>query len=289
MEAIARLRAAEATIENGHTRPNDKSCFSISTSNGEQSYAENLAWNYSGLMAGIEQWYKEKEDWVNQTAGKVTGHYTSIIYPEYRSVGVGAFRLSSGGWYAVAQQFSYKDTLDAYKNPSQGKCIQNIEVQGSKVTECKFGGDMAAYLREGATYQIPVDVTVQYDDYYGKAKEYSGSYQAGGTGRSSDESGAVVYDGGMLRAIGKGTTEISLEIDPENGKSAISTVFTVYGRDENPITVQRPDVTTYKVGQKLDVTGGKVTYVPSSGESTVTKELTPETSAVAAMLPISTR
>lgn len=276
LEAIARLRAAEATIENGHTRPNDKSCFSISTSNGEQSYAENLAWNYSGLMAGIEQWYKEKEDWVNQTAGKVTGHYTSIIYPEYRSVGVGAFRLSSGGWYAVAQQFSYKDTLDAYKNPSQGKCIQNIEVQGSKVTECKFGGDMAAYLREGATYQIPVDVTVQYDDYYDKAKEYSGSYQAGGTWRSSDESVAVVDDGGMLRAIGKGTTEISLEIDPENGKSAISTVFTVYGRDENPITVQRPDVTTYKVGQKLDVTGGKVTYVPSSGESIVTKELTPE-------------
>lgn len=272
LEAIARLRAAEATVEQGHTRPNDKSCFSISTSNGVQSYAENLAWNYSGLMAGIEQWYGEKEDWVNQTAGKVTGHYTSIINPGYRSVGVGAFRLSSGGWYAVAQQFSYKDTLDAYKNPSQGKCVQNIEVQGSKVTGVKFGGDMAAYLREGATYQIPVDVTVRYNDYYGTAKEHRGSYQAGGTWRSSDESVAVVDGGGMLRAIAKGTAEISLKA----GNRTASAVFTVYGRDENPITVQRPDITTYKVGQKLNVAGGKVTYESSSGGSTVTKDLRPQ-------------
>jgi uncharacterized repeat protein (TIGR02543 family) len=137
LEAIARLRAAEATVSQAHTRPNGKLCFTAVTTNHKSTTAENLAWNYSGLMQGIEQWYGEKSDWVNQTAGAVTGHYTSMINPGYRAVGLGAFRLTSGGWYAVAQEFSYEDTLDAYKDPGQGKCMQYMEVQGSNVASLK--------------------------------------------------------------------------------------------------------------------------------------------------------
>ncbi len=94
LEWIAQLRAAECTVYESHTRPNNQSCFSIRHRN-EQSWAENLAWNYSGLMAGIEQWYGEKNDWVNQDTSKVTGHYTrcrqqpcgilprSLLCPQY--------------------------------------------------------------------------------------------------------------------------------------------------------------------------------------------------------------
>lgn len=272
LEAIARLRAAEATVSQAHTRPNGQRCFTASTSNGESSFAENLAWNYSGLMEGIEQWYEEKSDWVNQTAGKVTGHYTSMINPGYHSVGVGAFRLSSGGWYAIAQQFSHKDTLDAYKNPSQGNCVQDIEVQGSKVTEFAFGKDLATFLREGASYQIPLNISVEYADIYGKARSYSGPYQAGGTWRSSNEAVAIVDGGGMLHALARGTADIDIEA----GNQAASVMITVYGRDESPITIRRPDVTTYKVGQKLNLAGGKVTYEPAQGDGPVTTDLKPE-------------
>lgn len=42
------------------------------------------------MLSGIEQWYKEKSDWVNKT-GKTTGHYTSMINPDYNYVAVATF------------------------------------------------------------------------------------------------------------------------------------------------------------------------------------------------------
>lgn len=268
LEAIARIRAAEATVSQNHTRPNGERCFTAITTNNEGSYAENLAWNYSGMMQGIEQWYGEKKDWVNQNTGAVTGHYTSMINPGYRAVGLGAFRLTSGGWYAVAQEFSHKDTLDAYKNPGQGSCVQYLEVQGSNVTALKFGSKQAAFIREGDTYRLSLNVTAAYKDYYGTKKSFSGAYQAGGKWSSSNEETAVVDGTGVISARAKGTAVIGVEA----GKESASVTITVYGKDESPILIQNPAKTTYTVGQKLDVTGGKVTYMVNG--TTETKDMT---------------
>lgn len=265
LEAIARLRAAEATVNQDHTRPNGQSCFTVKTTNGEQSWAENLAWNNSGLMAGIEQWYSEKNDWVKQT-GKVTGHYTSIINPYYQQVAVGAFRLSSGGWYSVAQEFSYKNTLDEQKNADHDSCVQYMEVQGNKVTKLAYGADKTSFLQVGDSCRLPVTVTVQYKDYYGSAKNFTGPYQIGGSWSSSDEKAAVVDDMGNVTALGKGTAQISITA----GTKSVSTQITVYGKDESAIVVKSPNVTTYKVGQKINLTGGKVTYPSGSQTKTVT-------------------
>lgn len=266
LEAIARLRAAEATVKQAHERPNGERCFTAVTTNNEQSWAENLAWNNSGLMAGIDQWYREKADWVNKT-GETTGHYTSIINPEYHSVAVGAFRLSSGGWYAVAQEFSHKDSLDAQKNPEQGECVQPIEVQGSKVTGLVFDKNLASSVREGDGYQLSLTTTVQYDDIYGNAKTYTGAYLAGGSWSSSDESVAVVDGFGFVTAKSSGTARITVSA----GVATASFDLSVYGEDASPLQIQRPAKTTYKVGQKLDLSGGKVTYM--SGTESVTKAL----------------
>lgn len=267
LEAIARLRAAEATVSQAHTRPNGKICFTATTDNNIGTSAENLAWNYSGMMEGIEQWYGEKNDWVNKT-GKETGHYESLIRPELRAVGLGAFRLTSGGWYAVAQEFSFEDTLDAYKNPGKGNCVQYMEVQGSNVSALKFSGSQATFIREGNTHQLSLRVTAKYKDYGGAEKSFSGPYQAGGKWDSSNEEAAVADSTGRVSAKAKGKTRISVTA----GTKSDSIDITVYGRDESPILIQSPARTTYTVGQKLDVTGGTVTY-PSNGTE-VTKELT---------------
>ena len=257
LEAIARLRAAEATVNQDHIRPNGKGCSSAITNNKEQLWAENLAWNWNGLMAGIEQWYKEKKDWVNHTSGVVTGHYTSIINPKYTYVGVGTFRLTTGGWYAVAQEFSYKTSMDGQKNSEQGDCIQYMEVQGSKVTELIFDSNQASAVREGDTYQLSLNVSVDYADYYGKSKIHSGPYQAGGTWTSSDETVLTVDDSGVITAKAKGTAKVSISV----GSVSASREIIVYGKDEAPVMVQPPTVTTYKVGDSIDLKGGKVTYV----------------------------
>ena len=266
LEAIARIRAAEASVNNSHTRLNESSCFTVVTNNGVKSVAENLAWNSVGLMAGIEQWYDEKSNWVNQSGGQV-GHYTSIINPEYTYVGLGAFRLSTGGWYSVAQEFSRSTSMDERKNDTKGNCIQYLEVAGGSVKDLKFDKGMAGFIREGDSYKIPLNITATYNDYYGNAKSYSGPYQAGGRWYSSDQTVASVDSVGMVTALAKGTTTITFR----GGIKSAATEITVYGMDESPIRIQRPDKTTYKVGQKLDVTGGKVTYM--SGTKTVTENM----------------
>ncbi|MBD5523630.1 MAG: hypothetical protein HDR04_04275 [Lachnospiraceae bacterium] len=266
LEAIARIRAAEASVNNSHTRLNESSCFTVVTNNGVKSTAENLAWNSEGLMAGIEQWYDEKNNWVNQSGGQ-TGHYKSIINPEYTYVGLGAFRLSTGGWYSVAQEFGRSTSMDERKNDTKGKCVQYLEVAGGSVKKLEFDKDMAGFIREGDSYKIPLSVTATYSDYYGNAKDYSGPYQAGGRWNSSDQTVASVDSTGMVTALAKGTTTITVR----GGIKSAATEITVYGMNESPIWIQRPDKTTYKVGQKLDVTGGKVTYV--SGTKTVTENM----------------
>ncbi|MBU5481629.1 CAP domain-containing protein [Blautia sp. MSJ-19] len=134
LEYIARIRAAEASAVLGHTRPNGESCFSLTSPNGIDSCAEVLAWNSfsDSMLTGIQQWYMEKDDWVNRNEDAVTGHYTSMIDPDNLYVGVGCF-LSDTAAYAnsTAGEFSGYSDLDETKAPSMKDYIQVIEVQRS--------------------------------------------------------------------------------------------------------------------------------------------------------------
>lgn len=104
LEWIAQIRAAEATVRQDHDRPNGRECFSV-THNGVMASAENLAWNYDGIMRGIEQWYEEKDDWAKQHKGSVTGHYESMIDPANVYMGISGFAPASGGWRGIAGEF----------------------------------------------------------------------------------------------------------------------------------------------------------------------------------------
>ncbi|RHN06573.1 hypothetical protein DWZ29_16040 [Anaerobutyricum hallii] len=133
LEYIARIRAAEATVVLAHERPNNENFFtSTLTSNGQKSYSENLAWNGGkSMLSGIEQWYKEKSDWVNKT-GKTTGHYTSMINPDYNYVAVATFYNPDAAYKnATSAEFSYKKGLDETMNEMAGECIQTLEVKDS--------------------------------------------------------------------------------------------------------------------------------------------------------------
>ena len=133
LEYIARIRAAEATVVLAHERPNDENFFtSTLTSNGQKSYSENLAWNGGkSMLSGIEQRYKEKSDWVNKT-GKTTGHYTSMINPDYNYVAVATFYNPDAAYKnATSAEFSHKKGLDETMNEMAGECIQILEVKDS--------------------------------------------------------------------------------------------------------------------------------------------------------------
>ena len=64
LEKIAEIRSVEASVLLAHSRPNGESDpFSIVKDN-VRSYGENLAWNSTGVLEGIEYFYGEKAAYV---------------------------------------------------------------------------------------------------------------------------------------------------------------------------------------------------------------------------------
>ena len=138
LEYIARIRAAEASAVMSHTRPNGQLCFSLASPNGITSSGETLAWDgttSSSMLPGIQMWYAEKNDWIKKNSKVETGHYTAMIDPDNRYVGLGCF-VSEISMYAktTAGEFSSLSNLDESKAPVMKDYIQVIEAQTSSLS-----------------------------------------------------------------------------------------------------------------------------------------------------------
>ena len=137
LEYIARIRAAEASVVLDHTRPNGTRCFTLKSPNGIRSYGEVLAWNNTRkFLPGIEQWYGEKEDWVDQNDNAVTGHYTQIIDPDNLYAGYATF-INPDARYSTTtsgEYNKYDNNLDESFGPDISNCTQTIEAQTSDIT-----------------------------------------------------------------------------------------------------------------------------------------------------------
>ena len=145
LEYIARIRAAEASVYMQHIRLNGYDCFAISSPNGIRSFGEVLAWNNTKkLLQGIEQWYREKADWVGNTDG-VTGHYTQMIDPDNIYVGLATFvnansrySTTTAGEFTSQKNLDYslgtsQTVLDESAGPAIDNCIQTVEVKNAKI------------------------------------------------------------------------------------------------------------------------------------------------------------
>lgn len=209
LEWIAQLRAAECTVNESHTRPNGQICFSIQHGN-EQSWAENLAWNYSGLMAGIEQWYNEKNDWVNQDQSKVTGHYTSLINPNYRYIGLGSFVRSTGGWYGVAGEFSSSNTGSGSQSKVKGSYIQTVEVSKKNVQKPSLSAPSSIKVKKAKT--LSVSCKVSYPGIMGGTNTTNAKILKGVTWKSSKPSVLSINSKGKITAKKTGKATITAKV-----------------------------------------------------------------------------
>ena len=153
IENYCRIRAAEAFICMEHRRFNGRGIYT-KTSSGINTNAEVLAcegeWPFDESeqetdvdISFVNMWASEKESWVNRTSGAVTGHYTSMINPNTRYVGVGIFLSKENGMYAAAGQFSSsvpKDqdgneiSVDETRLAAVNDCVQLIEMNKSYIT-----------------------------------------------------------------------------------------------------------------------------------------------------------
>lgn len=201
LEYIARIRAAEASLIIAHTRPNGTRCFTLKSPNGIQSYGEVLAWNYTQkFLPGIEQWYEEKADWVNQNSSAVTGHYTQMIDPDNIYAGYATF-INPDAKYPTTtsgEYSSYAD-MDETSGPDISNCTQTIEAELANLTA---GMSDFADLKEENSVQA--DFYVQLSDSGCKL-----SFLDKAEWKSSNPSVASVDGNGQVKGLKKGTADIT--------------------------------------------------------------------------------
>ena len=259
LEYIARVRAAEAGVVMGHTRPNGSTCWTVKAPDGEQSFGEVLAWNSSASMIpGINQWYEEKADWVNKTSGAVTGHYTQMIDPTNLYVGIGCYLSRNGAFYnTTAGEFSTNP--GAGSNPMQAvpDCRVIIEIKKDAFSSVMLVGTSAKLQKEGALDKGDIIssalgmsvVTVRGTRQYKAVVFDMGNIQW----TTSDSSIATVNAQGdvLIRGVG----QVVIKATSDSGNSASDTLNPAH----TPTTVKGTAATCAKTGltdgQKCSVCG----------------------------------
>ncbi len=222
LEYIAQIRAAEAIVLSGHERPNGTDCFSLEAPNGISSYSEVLAWNTNtkgSMVKGINQWYDEKEDWLNQNEDAVTGHYTSLIDPDNTFIGLGAFVSEYGTWRcSVSGEFCSEDGPSFSAPNRTGHCVQMIEVKKDCLKGLNiFQGDEDVSDGLGIGTGKQAALTARVKVVIGGDTAYC-NYLSGITWTSSNPAVAQVDSQGVVTVQKAGNAVITASA--ENGLSA---------------------------------------------------------------------
>ena len=276
LEYIARIRAAEATVVLAHERPNDEDFFtSTLTSNGQKSYSENLAWNGGkSMLSGIEQWYKEKSDWVNKT-GKTTGHYTSMINPDYNYVAVATFYNPDAAYKnATSAEFSHKTGLDETMNEMAGECIQTLEVKDSYLS-LKLPVNNTS-IKAGENTQAQASAVITNPSAIMHGKTCAASLIGDMTWTSSNKQVATVDMDGKITGIDYGTATITAKSGTLSQTITVNVTTHAWdaGQVTTPATCEKKGVKTYtctKCGatqtEEIAATGHQNTEIRNAKEA----------------------
>ncbi|MBR3330447.1 MAG: CAP domain-containing protein [Mogibacterium sp.] len=260
LEWIAQTRAAEATIHMAHDRPNGGKWSGVSH-NGVSSNSEDIAWNYTAdILGGIDQWYEEKTYWVENTPNEETGHYTSMINPQYRYVGIGAFKPAKGIG-AVAGELRISGSLDESQNGAKGAFKQKVEIQKSKLT---VNPAESCTVHIGKTVAVGLNARTSYENKLGSS--WSPKEQEvllpGVTYKSNDTSVATVSSDGTVIGKEPGTATINISYNGTTYSASVN----VEDHDYKVVTV---DPTCTEDGSETgtcNICGDKVTEViPATG------------------------
>ena len=194
LEQTARLRAAESSVKFSHERPNGDWCFSAQVGDLSGGNAEGIASWGEDMRNGLWMFYSEKEDWVNKDENAVTGHYTSMINPDYQYVGLGSFdTLCARYSWSKGSSSKMSGTLKDVYVPIQ---ILSGDVSGHTI---KTVSGKTKLVKGGS---CSLELTAKLYDW-ADCLLYKAKWS------SSDTSVATVDKYGKVTAVGKGTATIT--------------------------------------------------------------------------------
>ena len=276
LEEISRIRAAEVSMTADHERTNGDNWQSMDS---EYWYVgECAAWNYGrSATSGIEQWYNEKDYWLEGNSNK-SGHYTTLIRPAMRHVG-GATFYSRFTQYpnTTLIEFYTEEGVDESFVDMTGECIQKLEV-----SEANLNGNPSII---GALSGVKND---EQPLYLVTNAKYSGMFTACAhnlvflddvSWNSSNSGIAAVTSDGIVKAGKCGSATITAQA--ENGSSAEAEFTVDHVLQKIPAVDPTCTATGLTEGEKC-ANGGTVTIkqetIAAKGHSygswTVTKKAT---------------
>lgn len=218
IELVAAMRAVESSVYLHHGRLSVVQTVWNYGYNVNTNY-ENVAWNFSrptvdAIINGIDQWYDEKNEWVTGGSG-VTGHYTSMINPNSKYIGLAGFYNSDGRYrMTVTNQISFSNGLDEGVAGVGGKVYQKTLVNPAYVTELTRPDDVV--IRETENTVITPYASISAETVIGKSYGEGFIYE-GLEFVSSDELVAKVAGDGTLTAVKKGSAVITVKIPGNDG------------------------------------------------------------------------
>jgi fibronectin type 3 domain-containing protein len=289
LEKIARIRAAEAAFTIYHERLNGSSIFTVSY-DGMKSNCEDLAWDYTStntMVYGINLWYSEKSDWLGVCDGSIsassvqTGHYTSIINPKYRYIGIGDF-YTNDTYYpntTAAAMSRTTDELDTTMLPGEENVIQKLEVDESNVKEYYIDGSSTVGV--GNTTSLQAMAKISYTNKL--SLTYTGTMYCVDdiTYTSSDTSVLTVDSDGTVTGISYGTATVTAYM---SGKELATFEMNVICKDGCDLGDYDSD---YQVSGTCAICGYSATYTVPSKMLVYWKNSTSEDSYYYSSIPSS--